>query len=377
MPTIDISKSDLENLMNYKIDKDNLHSFFLPVKGEVDGFDNGIIKLDVKDSNRPDLWSVEGVAREMKAHLGLDSNIPKYKFTKSKYSVKIEHLKGIRPVGCYAVAKDVNITDEFLRSLIQMQEKIALSYGKRRKEVAIGIFDLDKINGYNLRYSGFDLSKKFTALGDNEQKTLDKIVKEHPKGKEFGFLLSGFSKYPLLVDQKEEVLSMPPIINSNNSGRVDLNTKNLFIDVTGNDLDTVNTALLIICMALADRGAKVQTVKAEYEDGKVIDTPFIKERVIEFKKKAIYEYFEKLDDKKIKELLQKKRYKVKLTKDKAVLNYLNYRTDIMHYVDVIEDILISSEFNQIKPEDLSVQTIGSTLNKTEWINIVREAAIGH
>jgi phenylalanyl-tRNA synthetase beta chain len=376
MPTLDINKYDLENLLGKRIDTD-LETFFLSVKGEVDGYENGEIKLDIKETNRPDLWSVEGIARELKADLGIEKGTPDYKFGNSDYTVTIDkNLENIRPVGVYAVAKNVHITNDFLKSLIQMQEKITGSFGRNRKEIAIGIFDLDKCNGKKFKYYAEKKDFEFTPLGFDKKMSMEKILKEHPKGKEFAHLLSGNDKYPLLVDETNEVLSMPPIINSEHSGKVTMETKNLFLDVTGYDLDTVNTALLILCMALADRGAKVEKVKLKYHN-KEIFSPMIETKEITFEKQKVFDYFgEKLEDKKIIELLERKRYDCEITKDKIKAKYLNYRTDIMHPVDVIEDMLISYGYDNIPTEELTIQTIGSISKNTDWLNLVREAGLG-
>ena len=376
MPTIEFKKSDLEILLNKKIKDNEVFDFFLPVKGEVDGFENNIIKLDEKDSNRPDLWSVEGIARDLKAHLQIDVSIPQYNFDNSQYVVKIDdNLKNIRPFGAYAIAKNVKITDDFLKSLIQIQEKITTSFGKKRAEVAIGIFDLDKINGKKLKYFASETNFKFIPLGFEQQMTLKEILEKHPKGKEFSKILKNKIKYPLLVDEKNNVLSMPPIINSNSSGKVTTHTKNLFIDVTGTNFEKVNVALLILSMALADRGAKVEKVKI-IDGKKEIYTPVLKIEELEFDKKLIFDYFEELSDNKIKELLERKRYDVEFINNKIKVKYLNYRQDIFHPVDVIEDLLISYGFNKIIPEKINVLTSGSTLEKTDWLNLVREAALG-
>jgi len=170
---------------------------------------------------------------------------------------------------------------------------------------------------------------------------------------------------------------MPPIINSDGSGKVETTTTNLFLDVTGFDQDMVNTSLLILCMALQDRGANVEKVKLVYNDDKTtIYTPLIDETTIEFEKQKVYDYFEKMDDEFIADLLERKGYNVKLDKKNIKATYLNYRRDIMHPVDVIEDLIISYGYNSIKPEDLTIQTTGSVLQKTEWNNIARESALG-
>lgn len=377
MPTIDINKRDLQELLGIDVLDRDIKNFFLPVKGEVDGFEDDTIKLDVKDSNRPDLWSVEGVARDLKSHIGIEKGYPKLELKKSNYVVSIEGVENIRPKAAYAIARNVTITDSLLKSLIQMQEKICGSFGRKRKEVAIGIFDLDKVHGTKLRYYGADKKEQFIPLGFDKPMSLETILKEHPKGVEYSFLLSNKNKYPVLRDEQNEVLSMPPIINSESSGKVETTTRNLFLDVTGFDQNTINTALLILCYALSDRGAKIEQVELDYKlDKKKIVTPYIEEKFVEFDKQKIIDYFEPLSDSQITELLERRRYRVEIKKDKIKVFYLNYRQDILHPVDVIEDLIISYDYNKVKASDLTIQTTGKLLDKTEWLNLVREAGLG-
>ncbi len=376
MPKIDISKSDLESLLGMDIKESELERFFFCAKGEVDGFENDTIKLDVKDSNRPDLWSVEGVVRELKHDMGIKPR--EYTFEKSDYIVKVNpNVKDIRPKVAYAVARNVRISDALLTSLIQMQEKIALSYGRKRKEVGIGLFDLNKIHGTNLNYFAADPKiTKFAPLGYDIEMTLEQILQEHPKGKEYAHLLKGFNKYPILADEKNLILTMPPIINSNYSGKVTSETTDLFIEAAGLNQEMVNVALLIVCMALIDRGAEIETVNIDYGVEK-IDTPYLKKEKMDINKQKIFDYVgQEVNDNDLESLLTRKGYDVKINKDKVELEYPNYRIDIMHPVDVIEDLLISMDYNKIKPQEVDVYSKGSVLEKTNWADALRIIGIG-
>lgn len=377
MPVIEFNKKDFENLLGFEVDEGQLETYFIPAKGELEDLTEDLVKVEISDSNRPDLWGVEGIVRELKAHLGLENSLTKYNFKKSEYSVDVSGLKGIRPKASYCVVKNVNMTEDLLVSLINMQEKIAGTFGKKRKEIAIGIFDLDKINGKKLKYFAADKKTKFVPLTFTQELTLDEILKEHKKGLEFGGLLKDFSKYPLLVDEKNEVLSMPPIINSNNSGRVELDTKNLFVDITGLEQEKVDTALIIFAYAFADRGAEVELVEINYLDENKKYLLNLKPYEMSFDKSKIYDYLgEEISDDEIKELLERKNYSVDFSNTKINLKYPKYRQDILHPVDVIEDLIIEYGYNILKPEKLNFYTNGKLLKETEFSNLVREICIG-
>lgn len=377
MPTIEISKKDLETLLGKKLSNEELQERAMPfVKSDIEDIQGDLLKVEIKDTNRPDLLSVEGIARELQGFYGLKKGLPKFKVKKSNVKVTVDSkLANIRPRGAYAITKNVKVTEHLLKQMIQLQEKICETFGRKRKEIAIGLFDYDKVCG-NLRYYAADPKTKFVPLDFSEDLTLEEIIKQHPKGQEYGKLLSDHEKYPLLVDDKGEVLSMPPIINSEYSGKVTTNTRNLFVDVTGFDQKTINTALDIICAALHDRGAKIESVIVEYKDKKII-TPILGTKRIIVASDLIENIagmeFRKED---IKKYASMKRMDCSLKNKAFEFKYCSYRADIMHAVDIIEDILIAADYNKIKPAKVCVPSKGSELPLRPHITALREACIG-
>ncbi|MEM4261334.1 MAG: phenylalanine--tRNA ligase subunit beta [Candidatus Diapherotrites archaeon] len=380
MPTIDISKSDFEFLFGKKFSLQELSDALLFVKAEIDSVDGDILKVDVKETLRPDLWSVEGIVRELKARLGFEKGFPKYVVNKPCLSVVIEKsVKGVRPFTVGAVLKGVVVTEPLLVQLIQLQEKMHLTYGKKRSEVAIGVYDFDKIVGDIRYYGAVPSEKKFVPLDFDSELYLDEILEVHPKGREFGYLLKGKPLYPIFEDSKGNVLSMPPIINSNYSGKVTLETKNLFVEVSGFNLDALVPALNVIVMALADRGAKIYGVNIVDSNGQSFVTPFFETKSISLS----LSYFEKISGLKLSlseviDLLERSRYVVSKTKDKDVLSvsFLNYRVDLLHQVDVVEDLLVSYDYNKISPLRPSVPVFGSELKESLVVGKVREICVG-
>ena len=324
------------------------------------------------------MLSVEGITRELKGYFGIEQGVPEYKLKKSNVKVLVDpKLKYIRPKAAYAVAKNVEVSDEFLRQLIQLQEKICETFGRRRKEIAIGIFDYDKVSGRELRYYAASPKEKFVPLGFSEEMSLAEILRRHPKGIEYGYLLEGFSKYPLLVDSAGEVLSMPPIINSEYSGKVTLETNNLFIDVTGFNQELINVALDVVCAALYDRGAKIARVEVVYTNGSLW-TPELCKKTIEVPKEEITNVLGlDLNSKEITNLARKKRLSIAEEKANSyVFEYSSYRADIMHAVDIIEELAIAYGYENFKPLAVEIPSTGATLPERNFLETLREACIG-
>ncbi|ALM74431.1 phenylalanine--tRNA ligase subunit beta [Thermococcus barophilus] len=381
MPKFDVAKEDLERLIGKSFTVEEWEDLFLYAKCELDDIweENGKIyfKADAKDTNRPDLWSAEGIARQIKWALGMKKGLPEYEVEKSDIVVYVdEKLKDIRPYGVYAVVENIRLDEEALKQLIQLQEKIALTFGRKRREVAIGTFDFDKLKP-PFYYKAVEPDKiKFIPLNCEEEMTADEILEKHEKGQEYGHLIKGKPYYPLLIDSEGNVLSMPPVINSETHGKVTEKTRNIFIDITGWNLNKIMLALNVLVTALAERGGKIKSVKVVYKDFE-IETPDLTPKEFEvelsyIKKLAGIE----LSDEQIKELLERMFYEVDLKDGKAKLKYPAFRDDIMHARDVLEDVLIAYGYNNIEPEEPKLAVQGKGNDFIEFENAIRELMIG-
>ncbi|RME54276.1 phenylalanine--tRNA ligase subunit beta [Candidatus Woesearchaeota archaeon] len=378
MPTIDISFKDLKNLMGAEISFEELEDqAILYVKGEIDGFEDDEVKVDCKETNRPDLWSTEGMARQIAPFYTKKKGVPKYNVKKGNYQVHVDKSTSkVRPAFVAAVIKNVKVTDYLIKQAVQLQEKVCMTFGRKRKEAAIGLYDLDKLK-FPLYYKTVEPeSIKFVPLGFKIKMTPGEILEDHPKGQEYGTLIKGYKRYPLVIDSNNEVASLPPIINSDYTGKVTEDTKNLFVEVTGYDLETVKVALNVMVAALADRGGLIESVEIIYPDKKVITPDFTPK-----KKTVSLPRLQKLSglnlsNKEIKELLEKSGYNVNIKKDTIEVEYPSYRQDILHDVDVIEDLLIAYGYNKIEPVIPDISTVGN-LDKFEvFCDKVRNFMVG-
>ena len=204
--------------------------------------------------NRPDLFSIEAIARALNSYYG--KGTPKYEAKKSDYKAKIDSSVGkSRPFFVSAVVKGVRMDESVLKSLIQLQEKLHDTIGRKRKKVAIGIHNLDAVE-FPLIYK-FSKEEKFVPLDFNREMGIREVLENHPKGRAYAHLVK--DGYPMLCDKKS-VLSFPPIINSERT-RVTESTQNLLVDITGTHEATLSGVLNIIVCALADRGGEIFEVK--------------------------------------------------------------------------------------------------------------------
>lgn len=378
MPTVEASKKDLEKLCGMKFTKDKLETALLFAKGELDGVEGDTLKIDIKDANRPDLWSIEGISRVIRAGYGKSKGVPKWKLNKSNVNVFIEKsVSKSRPYITCAVVRNVKVTEDLLIQMIQLQEKVGESYGRRRAEVGIGLYDFDKLKPpiYYKGYKPKDL--EFVPLEFKVPMKLDEILMEHPKGIKYGHLLSDKEKYPIVIDSENVVASMPPIINSETTGKIDEKTKNIFIECTGFDWEKINVALNVIVSAFLERGAKVETTKIHLPNGKVKITPDFTPGKI----KITLDYVNKISGLGLKKnevvkLLQNSNYDVKISGNTMLVSYPAYRQDILHPIDVVEDVIIAYGYNKIESEPVKVPTRGNETPEAIGIDLVRNVCVG-
>jgi len=385
MPTIELSLNDLEKLIGRKLphDAEKLNEVLQYAKGEVERVEGDNLAVAIEDGNRMDLWCAEGIARELKGHLGVENGAAEYITEKSDFKVSVDReLEKTRPFIACAVVKGVKLSEQILKQLMQQQEKIDGTYGRDRKRSSIGLYDADKIK-WPLSYTATKPGENaFVPLGFEKAMTPAEILEAHPKGKEYGKILDGFRSYPIFKDARGQVLSFPPVINSNDIGKVTASTKNILVEVTGTDWRTVKTVLLVLAMNLADRGGKICEVTAVYPyklpDGSLSSkTPDTEPWDLIIKQDDINGLlgFE-LGATEMEELLKKARYDAAAELDVIKVFVPAHRADVMHAVDVIEDIAIAKGYDSITPEVPELPTTGGLTKLDMATNRIREVCIG-
>ena len=375
MPTINFSLKDLQDLVGKKLTLEEVEKLVEYGKGEFENYNKEEDELSVEfgDTNLPYLWSIEGVARLIRGVLEKQKGIPKIEIKKGDYNVIVEKsVDKVRPYIAAFVAKGHKVDDYLIKQMVQLQEKLCESFGRKRQKVAIGVYSYDKIK-FPVHYRATDPeSIKFTPLEFKKEMTQQEILEEHPKGKEYASILKGAKKYPLLIDSQDEVLSFPPIINSNFTGKVTNGDEHLFIEATGTELEPVLLAMNIFAYAFYERGFEIHSVDIKYEN-KTITTPLLFNDKIKISQDQIKSLLGlELKNSEIKNLLEKAGYEF----NNFTVKIPPYRKDILHPVDVIEDIGIIYGYDNIPETPLTSYTIGETSNMVMFRNNVRELLVG-
>src|SRR5512136_599609 len=322
--------------------------------------------------DRPDLFSPEGVARAMRGYLGIETGLPSYPVKPSGISFTVDpKLADIRPVLGAAVIRGVSFDDESIQSIMSLQESLHWAVGRGRSKVAIGIHDLDTVTP-PFRYIASPRSRAFVPLDYTELMTMEEILEQHPKGRDYAKIVRDFPLFPLIVDSHDHVLSFPPIINGERT-RVTLDTKNILLDTTGTDTRAVGVAVNIICTAMAEAGATIESVEIEG-----VETPTLApaERTVSIAGCSRLLGIN-LTAPQMAELLKKMRFGAEPAgADRVKVQVPCYRADIMHDWDLFEDVAIAYGYDRLETQPPRTFTVGKSHPVQVNLALAREAFTG-
>ena len=353
MPTITINRKVFETLVGKTLPDEELKDRISMLGTDLESVDKNEITVEIFP-NRPDMLSEQGFARAFSSFIGEKTGLREYKVNKSNFEVIIEpSVKEVRPYTVCAVIKNLKFDDEKIREIIQIQEKLHTTLLRNRKKGAIGIYPLEHIK-FPITYFAENPKKvTFLPLESKKEMTGLQILSQHPTGREYAYLLEGKKKFPFFKDGNNEILSMPPIINSEKTGKVSETTKEVFIECSGFDLNTLNICLNIIVTSMAEMEGVIYETKVKYD--KPIITPNLKPKEWQIDLNYINKRLGlELKESELKTLLEKMGFGYK---DKKAL-VPAYRADIMHQVDFVEDIAIAYGYENFTEEIPEVSTIG-------------------
>ena len=375
MPVITFKYTDLKDL-GIDMEKDELIDTLPMMSSDIEDYDDEEIKVEFFP-NRPDNLSVEGVARSFKGFLGLETGLPNYPITPSNEEVVVDaEVAEIRPYIAFAKIDNVDFTGDKLKYIMDFQENLHWVIGRDRKKVAIGIHNADVVKAPFKYIATPKDENAFVPLEKDVEMTPDEILTEHDKGKDYAHLIEDFDKYPLILDKDDNVLSMPPIINGELT-KIKEDTKNIIVDVTGTDERAVNQALNIICSSFAEVGGQIKSMEVRYAD-KTIVSPDLTPQEMNVHVDTANELIggTSLTAEDIKGLLLKARFDAEIIDDNEVKAIIPaYRVDILHEVDVVENIAVQYHINDVVAKLPDINTVAYENDWFKAEGIIREVMI--
>ncbi|KAB1197792.1 MULTISPECIES: phenylalanine--tRNA ligase subunit beta [Haloferax] len=389
MPVVDVQPDELRRLTGHeeKSDeefKDDLFALGLEFEGVTD---DGAFQLEF-GPDRLDRLSVEGVARSLRYQYGDARGVSVPKTNDPDWTIVVdESVPDERPYVTGAVIRGVDLDDAALDSLIQLQEKLHATMGRKRAKGAIGIHDLtmlkgdvlsEQSTGNSITYKGIEPDgDTFVALDSNEELTPGEVLEQHATGRKYADLVSEYDRYPAIYDEIG-LFSFPPVINGQRT-EVSTESRDLFVELTGTDQWTIDRMCNIICYALAARGATIEQVEVQYDEGTVVKPDFDVEtkhvshdRIesilgIELEMDEVINLFERSGLGVEAELGEETVYEVSIPP---------YRVDVLHPLDLVDDVGRAYGFNELEPRYPDVGTVGQRHERSRLEDAARTSLVG-
>ncbi|WP_435076260.1 phenylalanine--tRNA ligase subunit beta [Halococcus sp. AFM35] len=389
MPVVDVDPDELRRFTGHdeKDDDELLADLFelgLEFEGETE---DGLFQLEF-EADRLDRLSVEGVARSLRYQYGDDSGVYVPSTNDPDWTIEVEEsVPDERPYVTGAVIRGLDLDEASLDSLIQLQEKLHATMGRGRAKGAIGIHDLTMLKGQSRRdgeqnsisYRGIGPAEdSFVPLDSDRELTPEEVLVEHPTGETYAPLLDGYDRYPAIYDDLG-LFSFPPVINGRRT-EVDAGSRELFVELTGTDQWTIDRMCNIICYALDARAATIERVNVAYPD-RTLDRPdfAVDEKTVSHERieRALGVDF---DEREVIDLLERAGLDAESDSEDGPLTYSvsipPYRTDVLHPVDVIDDIGRAYGFNELEPRYPDVSTVGGRHERSRHERAIRETLVG-
>ena len=399
MPVVDVDPDELRTLTGHdgKSDdelKRDLFDLGLEFEGETD---DGEFQLEFAP-DRLDRLSVEGVARSLRYQYGDDRGVHVPDTNDADWTIEVAaSTPDQRPYVTGAIVRGVDLDDDALDSLIQLQEKLHATMGRKRAKGAIGIHDLAMLKGRasvegatnSITYRGVDPEEDtFVPLDFDAEVTPGEVIEEHPTGREYADLVADYDRMPAIYDEIG-LFSFPPVINGRRT-EVTTGSRELFVEMTGTDQWTIDHMLNIVCYALSARGATIEDVEVRYSEdapddavptaGRELVRPDFSvdrksvthDRIetvlgVEFEPEEVVDLFERSGLDATYTLGESVTYEVEIPP---------YRVDVLHPLDLVDDVGRAYGFNDLEPQYPDVATVGGRHDRARLEDAVRTQLVG-
>jgi phenylalanyl-tRNA synthetase beta chain len=375
MPALTVEKQRFWSLLGRELSDEELSNLLHDLGLDVEEITGEYFRVEY-NPNRPDFSSPVGIARAAKGLLGISVGAPRYRLRPAKTYIEVDpRLRDVRPYVAAAIVRGLKLGAEELEELIAMQEDLHWILGRDRAKVAIGLHDYSAVKPPFKYVAARGDEYRFIPLGGYSPMTLDEILEKHEKGIQYAHILRGKPFYPLILDSLNRVLSFPPIINSRLT-ELSEKTTDIFIDVTGTDFKAVIHTINILTTTMADMGGVVERVKVKYPD-KVISTPIYKMKKWRLRRSGVNETLGlELGSIDIVRALRRMRHDARARGEVIEVTPPPYRPDIMHVIDLIEDVAMGIGYGNLEPIQPQVLMYGRPHPDTVLEDLVREIMIG-
>jgi phenylalanyl-tRNA synthetase beta chain len=198
---------------------------------------------------------------------------------------------------------------------------------------------------------------------------------EHPKGKEYGHLLPN-GRFPVFLDASGEVLSLPPVINAQRTA-VTTKTTDVLLDVTGTDARSVRQTIALLATSLAEHGGRIEAVTVHDGSG-TWTCPDLRpsEHVLHTDQAAALLGMQWSGDE-VARCLRRMGHDADAYDNKVHVKAAAWRQDLLHEVDLLEDVAIGVGFEKFPGTLPQRATFAGKLPHQALEDTLRRLLIGH
>ena len=347
MPVINFSYSDLCGLLGWELPKAVLRERLPMIGADLKSAEDGSDEMSFEFfPDRPDLYSVEGIARALRAFMDREPGLRSYAVGSSDVELRVDpSVASVRPHIWSSLIEGADVDDLLIRSMMDLQEKLHVTLGRNRKKVAIGLHDFSAVRPPFTYKAVRPDEVSFVPLQGDSEMDLAQILAKHEKGRAYAHVLEGKDRYPIIIDSSGEVLSFPPVINGVRT-TVTESTKSIFVDCTGTDLNAVMSAVNIVTTALAERGGKIRTVRLSRPEG-AVKAPDLDPRTVDLDVDYVNRWIgTRLSAPEMSKCLMRMGHGATVTDNGIRVLVPAYRADILHPVDLAEDVAVGHGFER-------------------------------
>jgi phenylalanyl-tRNA synthetase beta chain len=376
MPTITLEQERFSSFVGRDLSVEDMAKWLPWLGTDTEEVGPDYVKIEY-NPNRVDFSSYGGVARAFRGLMGWETGLAQYNVKEGNIVLSVDKsVAEVRPYVVAAAVRNLRVDIATLKELIDLQEDLHWMIGRDRKKASIGVHNMDAVEPPFSYMTCAPNEIKFVPLDKTEEMTPQEVLEKHEKGVAYKGLVDWASRYPLIVDRRRRVLSFPPIINGELT-RVGEDTRNLFIDITGTEVNAISRSLNVLVTALADMGGTIESVTVKYPDHTLV-TPDLAPQKMKLRVNYANELLGlKLSDAKTVEALRKSRLDAKKA-EKGVLDVTipANRIDILHEIDLVEEVAIGYGYFRLKPSIPATVTTGKEHRVSEVAKDVRQIMVG-
>jgi phenylalanyl-tRNA synthetase beta chain len=205
------------------------------------------------------------------------------------------------------------------------------------------------------------------------------VLTDHPTGETYAPIVREYERYPAIYDEIG-LFSFPPVINGSRT-EVSTDSRNLFVELTGTDQWTIDRMCNVICYALDARGATIEEVEVSYPDGRLprpdfeVETKTVAHERIEGMLGVDLSVEETVD------LFERSGLDADADVDEGdattyEVSIPPYRTDVLHPLDLVDDVGRAYGFNELEPRYPDVATVGGRHERSKLEAAARTSLVG-